>query len=88
MSTAPWPLVNECHSRHIADHVCPQCDGGHDHRWVAWHDAPEVAPGITNAGPLYAAPGIPVRCTVCGGRKCDLPECRHPRHHYGPHEEF
>lgn len=81
MSTvAPWPVVWECYypapSLVKQNHTCPQCDGSHDHEWVAWHDAPEVAPGI------------PVRCRTCGGRKCDMPTCRLRRHHIEDHEEF
>jgi hypothetical protein len=85
---APWPVVNECHSQHVPGHTCPQCDGSHEHRWIAWHAAPEVVSGITEAGPLYAAPGVPVRCANCGTRNCDLSDCLLRRHHRGPHESF
>lgn len=34
------------------------------------------------------APGIPVRCKVCGGRKCDVDSCLLRRHHRGEHEYF
>ena len=67
---APWPIVNECHSWHRDGHSCPQCDGSHVHRWVAWDGLPGA-----------------VRCRRCGGRKCDMDECRLIRHHLTPHLE-
>lgn len=77
----PWPEVPEvpeCFGRHRTDGVydplktCPQCDGKHEHRWV---EDPNAATG-------YA---IPVRCSVCGARKCDVSDCWERRHHRGPH---
>lgn len=75
-STAPWPVVGECFSKQKPSHACPQCDGSHVHVWVAWHHAPD------------AAYGVPVRCRICGGRKCDRPACSLRRHHAEEHEEF
>lgn len=80
---APWPLVWECHSDTVLhpDHRCPQSNGSHDHQWVAWHHPIPSILGLTG-------PGIPVRCKVCGGRKCDLSTCMLRRHHGGDHEHF
>jgi hypothetical protein len=75
-TTVPWPLVGECHSKHLEGHLCSQCDGSHEHQWVAWPDAPN------------ARYGLPVRCRICGGRKCDVAACRLRRHHLEDHEEF
>lgn len=74
----PWPDVQECYwpARGLVEqgHTCAQCDGSHDHVWVS---GPEVPYG-----------GVPVRCRICGGRKCDMPACRLRRHHPEDHEEF
>ena len=79
---APWPIVWECHQRFKDGHRCPQSDGSHDHIWAAWEN-PDPAV-LTVVGP-----GVPVRCRVCGGRKCDMPRCRLRRHHVGePHDYF
>lgn len=71
----PWPAVDECHSSNIPDHECPQCAWTHIHTWVAW----------TYPGPGLE-PGVPIRCTKCGGRKCDQETCALQRHHDGDHE--
>lgn len=78
-TSAPWPVVDECHSSLRPNHACPQCDGSHVHVWVAWRDAPAQVTG---------GAGVPVRCRTCGGRKCDQPACRLRRHHREEHEEF
>lgn len=91
---APWPIVRECHypapSLVKQGHECPQCDGSHDHEWVAWHEAPHPAPDLTGSSLVgkSSGPGIAVRCRVCGGRKCDLPSCLLRRHHGGNHEHY
>lgn len=76
--TAPWPIVSECYGKatHKDGGACAQCNGSHEHVWVAWKDAPD------------ARYGVPVRCRICGTRKCDLPECSARRHHIGPHEDW
>lgn len=70
--TLPWPDVTECHGHPNDDALCAQCDGAHEHRWV---EGPR-RPGTS---------AIPVRCAVCGARKCDVPECWERRHHRAPH---
>ena len=89
--SAPWPIVGECHwpapSLVRQGHTCPQCDGSHEHEWVAWHDAPSNGAGGSVTG-KSSGPGIPVRCRACGGRKCDVDNCRLRRHHREEHEEF
>jgi hypothetical protein len=65
----PWPDVGECYGHRNPDDGCQQCDGSHEHRWVE--------------GP--ANYGVPVRCSICGGRKCDVDDCWERRHHQGPH---
>lgn len=93
MNTAapPFPVVNECHypapSLVAAGHSCPQCDGSHDHAWVAWKAAPGNGAGGSVVGGM-SGPGLAVRCRICGGRKCDLPACLLRRHHGGDHEWF
>lgn len=71
---APWPVVDECFSSHRPGHECPQCAWGHEHDWVAWDS--EAAPGNRRE--------TPIRCSKCGGRKCDLDLCAGRRHdgHY------
>lgn len=80
----PWPDVQECYGGHrtksgialygnVED--CPQCDGRLNHQWVEWKEAP-------------ADYGVPVRCRICGARKCDLPDCQLRRHHAGPHLDW
>ena len=85
--TAPWPTVGECYwpasSLVRAGHQCQQCDGSHDHQWVTWHDAPQTGVGSVVCG--HGGPGLPTRCTTCGGRKCDMTACWERRHHAGPH---
>ena len=81
---APWPLVWECYggwkevphrqSDGTFHATCRQCDGSHWHEWKPWGDAPSSF-----------SPGVPVRCVICGGRKCDVPECMGRRHHADPH---
>lgn len=82
--TMPWPEVPECHGRApslvAAGHTCPQCDGSHAHVWATWQ-----APA---GHPLSYGPGLPSRCKVCGGRKCDWDECWERRHHGGPHVDI
>jgi len=85
---APWPIVGECFSSRLPDHECPQCDETHDHQWKAWHDAPKAPGGTWSDVGDVTGPGIPVRCKVCGGRKCDRPACMRIRHHDSDHEEF
>lgn len=80
---APWPIVWECygtdkaipHRREDGSYAltCAQCDGSHYHAWAAWEDAP------------LGGAGTPVRCRICGARKCDHPECTARRHHRDPH---
>ena len=88
---APWPIVGECYwpAQGLVDqnHTCGQCDGSHAHVWVAWHDAPGNRAGGSVVGGS-SGPGLPVRCRVCGGRKCDTAACRLRRHHHDDHEEF
>lgn len=71
------PDVPECHATLRPDHSCPQHDGSHLHRWV-----PCVVTYKDGTHPQDAH-----RCTVCGGRKCDVPACTERRHHVGPHHE-
>lgn len=80
---APWPIVWECHSntKYHPGHSCPQSDGSHVHDWIAWHNPDPVILHVSG-------PGLPVRCKVCGGRKCDMPTCRLRRHHGEDHESF
>lgn len=77
---APWPVVSECYGEvsHRKDEQksCPQCDGSHEHEWIAWHDRPDS---------FFGPYGVPVRCRVCGGRKCDHANCLNRRHHRDPH---
>lgn len=75
LKRAPWPVVGECHL-HRDGSTCPQCDGSHEHEWVAWPQAPSW---IASGG------GVPVRCRVCGARKCDNANCTSRRHHRDPH---
>lgn len=82
----PWPNVPECYGHRGGD-SCRQCDGSHKHLWRAWHQVPEVAPGIALVG-QSSGPGLPVRCADCGARKCDDPRCFERRHHRGPHLNF
>ena len=82
---APWPVVGECHG-HRDGSTCLQCDGSHDHEWAAWRGAPRVE-GLLGTSVVggHSGPGIPVRCRICGGRKCDVPVCVSRRHHLDPH---
>lgn len=78
---APWPIVGECYGHRpkagkgiepmLAAASCRQCNGDHEHEWLAWASAP---------GWVAGGPGIPVRCRVCGGRKCDAEGCDRRRH--------
>lgn len=83
---APWPVVNECHWPALTlvkqQHTCSQCDGSHDHQWVGWHDVDSKVTRFADGA------AVPVRCRICGGRKCDMPTCFLRRHHRGDHEEF
>jgi hypothetical protein len=83
----PWPVVPECYKHTNPDETCPQCDGSHEHVWKAWLDAPKTGSGSAVVGGT-SGPGVPVRCTVCGGRKCDLSNCSGRRHHAPPHTPF
>lgn len=84
--TPPWPVVGECFERHEPGHSCPQHDGSHEHLFVAWREAPQTTPeGGTSVVAGRSGPGLPVRCRVCGGRKCDMPSCRLIRHHPDDH---
>lgn len=69
--SAPWPIVPECHSGNDDTHECPQCSWDHEHDWVMWVD-----PG----GPSWPPNAKPIRCSKCGGRKCDLKACDKQRH--------
>lgn len=76
---APWPVLNECHSIRLGGHECPQCAWEHEHDWVAWtSDQTRLARGDTS---------VAIRCTKCGGRKCDRDSCGLQRHHEGDHSE-
>lgn len=68
---APWPIISECHSGYVAGHRCEQCHPTHRHKWKAWSKAPRW---------VKSGPGVPVRCRVCGGRKCDYSDCSLMRH--------
>lgn len=75
------PDVGECyghqrerqHGNTLAS--CPQCDGSHDHAWVVC-----VLPERS-----YVGRAVPIRCRICGGRKCDNEGCTQRRHHSEPH---
>jgi len=84
VTAPPWPVVGECYGHKLPDDTCRQCDGSHGHQWMAWHEAPQVGRRTSVVGG-QSGPGIPVRCTDCGGRKCDAAECMERRHHRGPH---
>lgn len=71
LSAEPWPQIPECHSRHVGGHECPQCAWEHEHDWVAW-----TCPGLGRA----FSGQTPIRCSKCGGRKCDLDLCPQQRH--------
>lgn len=81
----PWPDVDECRGssrqQMLQGHSCAQCDGSHEHQWATWRAIPE-------GHPLSYGPGLPVRCKVCGGRKCDRDHCWERRHHSGPHVDI
>lgn len=85
-TTAPWPIAAECRypaPRLIAEgHQCPQCDGSHVHIWLVWRTPDPEVLGVSTTGAL------PVRCKVCGGRKCDVRNCSLRRAHGEPHEPF
>lgn len=75
------PDVRECFGHPVKRHPsqadltrsqCDQCNGSHDHDWVS-------------CATIFAGGGIPVRCHVCGARKCDTLGCIERRHHRGPH---
>lgn len=70
---APWPIVGECFSQFKEGHSCEQCEPTHVHVWKAWPKAPI---GLIH----ISSPGIPVRCTICGARKCDFDNCDSRRH--------
>lgn len=69
-SLSPWPEVAECYGSHRGDHECPQCAWEHEHDWVAW----------TARRDGGRRPGMPIRCSKCGGRKCDQDGCALRRH--------
>ncbi len=69
------PNVDECHDQHQPGHSCPQHDGMHFHHWVR----------CVVTDKLGAHPQDATRCTICGGRKCDMPGCLALRHHRGEH---
>lgn len=85
---APWPIVDECHGHLLSLNAsvaemlnppkCPQCRGGHVHDWRAWPKAP---------GWVTAGAGVPIRCRICGTRKCDRIGCQQRRHHHTHAEE-
>lgn len=52
--------------------ACAQCDGSHRHDWVS-------------CATLAPERGVPIRCHICGARKCDVDECLERRHHRSPH---
>lgn len=70
----PWPEVPECHRDYEPGHTCPQHDPTHEHTWAA--------------GKSEHGPGIPVRCVVCGARKCDRKRCIRIRHHREDHSDW
>jgi len=74
---APWPVVRECFSDHVEGHECPQCAWEHEHDWVAW---------VHPQGSSWALNAVPIRCSKCGGRKCDLDACPEQRHRHA-HDE-
>lgn len=68
----PWPVVGECFSSRVDGHECPQCAWVHEHDWVAWTSSTK--------GSAWPPFGTPIRCTKCGGRKCDREDCAEQRH--------
>lgn len=70
----PWPDVPECFEP--AGHVCPQHDPRHEHTWQAGRPLP------------YEGARVPVRCVVCGARKCDRRRCIRIRHHREDHSDW
>ncbi len=87
---APWPIVNECRGHLVSlnatfeeifsgRYKCPQCAGKHEHDWRSWPKAPVW---------VTAGSGVPVRCRICGARKCDLDGCQERRHNGHRHAEF
>ena len=71
----PWPEVPECHRTYEPGHVCPQHDPTHEHTWQA-------------GKPFRPGGMIPVRCIVCGARKCDRTRCIRIRHHHQDHSDW
>jgi hypothetical protein len=69
----PWPEVAECFEPD--GHICPQHDPRHEHTWQA-------------GKPFRPGGMIPVRCVVCGGRKCDRSRCIRIRHHRQDHSDW
>ena len=49
----------------VANSTCAQCDGTHDHLWVT----------CTSLARLRSVTREPIRCVVCGGRKCSAGGC-------------
>lgn len=72
----PWPDVPECHRDYEPGHTCPQHDPTHEHTWQA--GKPDKWMGSM----------IPVRCVVCGARKCDRSRCIRIRHHRQDHSDW
>lgn len=71
----PWPEVPECFGQRHPHHLCPQHDPTHGHTWQA-------------GKPFRPGGMIPVRCVVCGARKCDRPRCIRIRHHSEDHSDW
>lgn len=73
----PWPDVGECHltKQECRESSCMQHDPTHEHTWQA-------------GKPWRLGGMIPVRCVVCGGRKCDQPRCVRIRHHDEDHSDW
>lgn len=67
------PDVRECFGHKGAS--CEQCNGSHAHVWVQ----------CARVGKYPGDRRYPVRCRVCGARKCDVPDCIERRHHRSPH---
>ena len=49
----------------VGNSTCGQCDGTHDHVWTA----------CRTTGHLRSHAREPVRCVVCGGRRCSTDGC-------------
>lgn len=73
----PWPEVAECFrtEQDCRNARCEQHAPFHEHTWAA-------------GKPFRPGGMIPVRCVVCGGRKCDRPRCVRIRHHREDHSDW